>query len=155
MDEASPPPLEFAFEASIHVGEAVDLGGTEGTRRRFVPILGGTVTGPTLDAEVLPGGGDWQALHADGRTVIHARYLLRAQDGAVIAVDNPGLRVAAPPIIARLSAGEDVDPALYYFRTTPRFDVRPGPHEWLMRHVFLCRGIRRPHAVILRFFQVL
>lgn len=155
MDEVSPPPLEFAFEASIQVGEPVDLGDSGGTRRRFVPILGGTVSGPALDAEVLPGGGDWQELHADGRTVIQARYLLRTRDGAVIAVDNPGLRVAAPSVIVRLSAGEDVDPALYYFRTTPHFDVKAGPHAWLMRHVFLCRGIRRPHAVILRFFQVL
>jgi Protein of unknown function (DUF3237) len=114
----------------------------------------GSVTGPRLSGVVLPGGGDWQAIHEDGLTEIFARYSLKANDGTVIAVSNPGVRVASPDIIKRLAAGEDVDPSLYYFRTTPTFDVAAGPHDWLRRKVFVARGIRRPDHVLIDFFQV-
>ena len=67
---------------------------------------------------------------------------------------NPGVRVAPPAVIARLTAGEMVDPALYYFRTTPRFDVGDSPHGWLRRQVFVGRGIRMPSEVILQVFAV-
>jgi hypothetical protein len=55
----------------------------------------------------------------------------------------------------RLAAGEVVEPSLYYFRTTPRFEVQDGPHQWLADHVFVCRGHRRPDAVELEIFRVL
>ncbi len=54
----------------------------------------------------------------------------------------------------RLAAGEAVDPALYYFRGTPGFEVAPGPHDWLLRHVFVCTGERLPDLVLLRVYAV-
>jgi hypothetical protein len=93
-------------------------------------------------------------MHEDGLTEIFARYTLKASDGTVISVTNPGVRVAEPDIIKRLAAGEDVDPKLYYFRTTPVFDVADGPYEWLRRAVFVCRGVRKPDHVLIEFFQV-
>jgi hypothetical protein len=149
------PALEFVFvfEAVILLAPPVELGVVDGARRRFVPITGGTVKGPRLDGKVLPGGGDWQAIGKD-RTVIHAKYTLEASDGTRIGIDNPGVRVAAPDIIARLTAGEDLDPALYYFRTTPVFEVQVGPHDWMTRSVFVGQGIRHPENVVLRVFRV-
>jgi hypothetical protein len=148
------PSLSFIFEATVSLGPPQELGATAATRSRFVPITGGAVSGPKLKGTVLPGGGDWQEIGNDGVTLIHARYLIKAQDGTAIAIDNPGVRVASPEIIARLTAGEDLDPALYYFRTTPSFQVAKGPHDWLRRSVFVCQGIRHPQSVALRFFQV-
>ena len=126
----------------------------DGARRRFVPITGGTVEGARIHGRVANGGGDWQAIHDDGLTEIGARYTLIHDDGTAIGVFNPGVRVAAPAVIARLTAGEMVDPALYYFRTTPRFDVADGAHGWLRRQVFVGRGIRMPSEVILQIFAV-
>jgi hypothetical protein len=57
--------------------------------------------------------------------------------------------------MARLSAGEIVEPSLYYFRTTPRFEVQDGPHRWLADHVFVGQGQRRPDVVELEIFRVL
>jgi hypothetical protein len=153
--EKNPPPpaLEFVFEAVILLAPPVELGVVDGARRRLVPITGGTVKGPRLNGKVLSGGGDWQAIGKD-RTVIHAKYTLEASDGTRIAIDNPGVRVAAPDIIARLTAGEDLDPALYYFRTTPVFEVQAGPHDWMTRSVFVGQGIRHPSNVVLRVFRV-
>ena len=147
------PALEFVFEAVILLASPVELGTVDGTRRRFVPITGGTVSGPKLRGKVLAGGGDWQAIGRE-RTAVHAKYTLEAADGAPILIDNVGVRVATPDIIARLTAGEDLDPTLYYFRTTPVFEVQAGPHDWLTRNVFVGQGIRHPDNVVLRVFRV-
>ena len=152
--EPAAPTLEFVFEATVTLGTPLELGSTAAARSRFVPITGGTVVGPKLNGVVLSGGGDWQEIGNDGLTTIHARYMLKAEDGTAIAIDNPGVRVASPQIIARLTAGEDLDPALYYFRTTPTFQVAAGPHDWLRRSVFVCQGIRHPQSVVMRYFKV-
>ncbi|MDB5704155.1 MAG: hypothetical protein JWN66_1271 [Sphingomonas bacterium] len=149
----APPTLDFVFEAVILLAPPVELGTIDGERRRLVPITGGTVDGPRLRGIVLPGGGDWQGIGKD-RTVIHARYTLEAADGTRISIDNPGVRVASPEIIARLTAGEDLDPSLYYFRTTPTFEVQAGPHDWMTRSVFVGQGIRHPGSVVMRYFRV-
>ena len=57
--------------------------------------------------------------------------------------------------MARLAAGEVVEPSWYYFRTTPRFEVQDGPHRWLADHVFVGQGQRRPDVVELEIFRVL
>jgi hypothetical protein len=148
------PPLTYVFSANVLVAAPQEKGVIDGKRQRFIPITGGTVEGPRLTAAVLNGGGDWQAIHEDGLTEILARYTLQANDGTLIGVTNPGVRVASPEVIRRLSAGENVDPKLYYFRTTPIFEVARGPHDWLRRHVFVGHGIRRPNSVELRVYSV-
>jgi Protein of unknown function (DUF3237) len=149
-----PPTLEWVFSVKATLALPVEKGTIDGLRKRFIAITGGEVSGPKLTGTVMPGGGDWQSIHPDGLTVLDARYALKASDGTVISVANPGVRVASPDIIKRISAGEDVDPLLYYFRTTPQFDVSAGPHEWLRRSVFVARGIRKPDHVLIEFFRV-
>ena len=151
---AAEPPLSLAFGLTVTLGTPIELGTGPAGRRRFIPITGGSVTGPKLNGIVLPGGGDWQTIGADGTTEVHARYAMRADDGTTVEIDNPGVRVAAPEIIARLTAGEDLDPSLYYFRTSPRFMLPPGRHDWLRRHVFVAVGIRHPANVELKIYQV-
>jgi hypothetical protein len=43
------------------------------------------------------------------------------------------MRHAAPDVIAKLAAGEAVDPALVYFRTTPTFETSAPELQWLTR----------------------
>ena len=148
------PGLFPVFTVKATVAPAIEHGVIDGKRKRFIPITGGTVSGAKLSGVVLAGGGDWQAIHDDGITEVLARYTLKADDGTVIGVTNPGLRVATPDIIARISAGENVDPSLYYFRTAPQFEVAKGKHDWLRRKLFVARGIRRPDHVVIEFFEV-
>lgn len=148
------PSLEWVFSVKATLAPPVEKGMIDGLRKRFIAITGGEVSGPKLVGTVLPGGGDWQSIHSDGITELDARYALKASDGTVIGVTNPGIRTASPDIIKRISAGEDVDPSLYYFRTTPSFDVAPGSHDWLRRSVFVARGIRKPDHVLIEFFRV-
>jgi Protein of unknown function (DUF3237) len=148
------PMLNHIFTVRATLAPPLEQGTVAGKRKRFIGITGGTVSGPRLSGSVLAGGGDWQAINDDGITEVMARYSLKADDGTVIGITNPGIRVATPDVIARLAAGEDVDPSLYYFRTTPTFDVAKGKHDWLRRKVFVTRGVRRPDHVVIEFYEV-
>jgi hypothetical protein len=85
---------------------------------------------------------------------LHARYVIAATDGALIYVENTGIRTGPPDVLARLNRGEAVDPALVYFRSVPRFETAAPAHRWLMEHIFLATGIRRPDRVELAVYVV-
>ncbi len=148
------PALEFVFEARVRVDPPLELGEAGDARRRIVPIAGGTVEGPGFKGEILAGGADWQAIRADGLTQVLARYVIRADDGAMISVVNRGIRRASEPVIRRLLAGEPVNPSLVYFRTAPTFEVGSGPHAWLTESLFVAAGVRRPDSVEVKFYRV-
>lgn len=149
------PGLEFVFAVEAQVGAPLELGIVDGARKRVIPILGGKVSGPRLTAEILPGGADWQGIRESSVADIYARYTLRTPEGTIISVVNPGIRRGPPEVIKRLVAGERVDPSLYYFRTTPTFEVAAGPYGWMRENVFVCSGIREPDRVLLEYFVVL
>ncbi len=152
---ATPPALHFAFEARVGVSPAIDAGPVDCGQRRIIPITGGIIEGPRLTGTIIPGGADWQTIHTDSTIDLTARYTIKATDGTLIGVVNRGLRRAPPEILARLAAGETVDPALVYFRTTPVFETPEGPHRWLSRSIFVATAQRHPAGVLLRFFEVL
>jgi len=154
-DPAAPAPtLDYAFTATVLVAPALEQGAVDGGRKRFIAITGGQVSGPLLTGEVLAGGGDWQVIEASGLTRVEAHYFLKAGDGTVIEVTNPGVRVADPAVIEKLARGEEVDPSAYYFRTTPSFKVADGRHEWLRRSAFVARGVRKPDRVLIDVYVV-
>jgi hypothetical protein len=154
QNAAPAPGLSYVFSLRAELAPPVELGDIDGKRKRFIALTGGRVYGPRLSGKVLTGGGDWQSIASGGLTEVWARYSVQADDGTVINVINTGVRTATPEVIDKLARGLEVDPSLYYFRTTPTFDVRPGPHEWLRRKVFVARGIRKPDHVIVDFYVV-
>ena len=153
MTEA--PRLEFVFEARVTIAPTVEMGETPRGRQRMIPILGGEVEGPDFRGEVLAGGADWQIIRPDGAAELTAQYVIRAADGANIAVTNRALRHAPPAVNAKLLAGEKVDPGLVYFRGSPSFACASPAHDWLNRYIFVCTGERWPDGVKINFFRVL
>jgi hypothetical protein len=151
---APAPTLEYVFSVKASLAAPVEQGEIDGKRQRFIQVTGGEVYGPKLEGTVLDGGGDWQAIAPTGLTDVWAKYQIKAKDGTVIGVTNAGVRTATPEVIEKLAKGEKVDPSLYYFRTTTRFEVSAGPHEWLRRHAFVARGIRNPDSVVIDFYVV-
>lgn len=148
------PRLEHLCRATVELAAPLALGPTPLGERRVIPIVGGTVTGARLAGEVLPGGADWQLVRPDGAALLDARYTLRTADGALIDVRNRGLRTGPPDVLARLARGEAVDPAAYYFRTTPQFATGAARYAWLNDVVAVCSGVRAANAVILGFYIV-
>lgn len=149
-----PPALTLAFEMRAQVAEPIDLGEVTHGRRRIIEILGGTFEGPDIKGRVLPGGADWQMIQPDGFSELDTRYSLETDAGEVIYVQNFGIRHAPPEVMARLNAGDTVDPALVYFRTMPRFETSAPDLQWLVRSVFVGTGERYPEGVLIRFWRV-
>jgi Protein of unknown function (DUF3237) len=151
---ASAPGLDYVFSVRATLAPPLEVGATDGGRRRFIAITGGEVYGPRLKGKVLAAGGDWQTILPGGLARIEARYFLKAEDGTVIEVTNPGVRSASPEVTERLARGDKVDPAQYYFRTTPSFKVAGEALGWMERTVFVARGIRNPDSVTIDFYAV-
>jgi Protein of unknown function (DUF3237) len=150
----TPPVLEFAFEVTAQVAAPDKIPVPQG-ERRIVPVTGGTFEGPTVKGKVLPGGADYQLIHADGFTEVEAHYVLETDRGERVYVTNIGMRHAPPDVIAELNAGKLVDPAKVYFRTSPTFETDAPRLQWMTRALFVCTGERYPDGVKIRFYRVL
>jgi len=147
--------LQALFKADIELAPAQELGAGPLGRRRIIAITGGRFIGERLSGRVLPGGADWQVIRADGVAVLDARYTLETADGALVYVRNHGYRHGPEEVLKRLAAGENIDPARYYMRTTPLFETGDARYAWLNRIVCVASGARRPAAVELEVFEVL
>ena len=147
--------LQALFKADIELAPAQELGAGPLGRRRIIAIAGGRFVGERLSGRVLPGGADWQVIRADGVAELDARYTLETADGALVYVRNRGYRHGPEAVLGRLAAGENVDPAQYYMRTTPLFETGDPRYAWLNRTVCVATGARRPAAVELQVFEVL
>lgn len=150
------PGLQFEFRITAALEAPIEQGSWDGLRRRIVPVNGGKVEGPRFSGAIVPGGADWQTLSlTDGLTQLHARYTLQHDDGTIVGVVNVGVRRGPAEVMAKLAAGERVDPSAYYFRASPQFDAPPGPHRWLSESTFVCVGKRWPDSVELDIYRVL
>ncbi|GIX14533.1 MAG: UPF0311 protein [Paracoccaceae bacterium] len=149
-----PPALEHAFTIEAEIDAPRPAGLSAAGERLLVPITGGRVFGPRLEGRVLPGGADWPLIENDRVARIRAEYVIEATDGTLIHVENRGIRVAEPAIVARLRAGEAVAPEAFYMRGAPVFEAPPGPHRWLSEHQFLCRIAPAPGRVRVEVFVV-
>ena len=166
--------MEFLFRARITLAPPLELGETPAGRRRIIEITGGIFSGPKLtavvaalvlarsigasidrvrDASVELARGDL-TVRADGVAVLDARYTLATDEGAYVHVRNRGYRHGPEDVIRRLNAGEPVDPALYYMRTTPWFETADARLAWLNRTVCVATGARRSSAVELDFYAL-
>ena len=142
----------FTIEAELE--PLMSLGRTPVGERRIIGIGGGTVRGRKFNGRVLPGGADWQTIRADGAADIKARYTIESDAGARVLVDSVGLRHGPPEVIEKLARGDNVDPALYYFRTVMRFETGDPSADWLNRIIAVSRGQRLARAVRLDVYEV-
>jgi hypothetical protein len=142
------------FTIHAELAAMLHFGRTPYGERRVIGILGGSVHGPKLNGRVLPGGADWQIVRGDGAADIQARYTIESETGARILVSSEGLRHGPPAVMERLARGDNVDPALYYFRTVMRFETSDPSVDWLNRILALARGQREANAVRLDVFEV-
>jgi Protein of unknown function (DUF3237) len=151
------PKLEYAFTIAIELTGLrwIKPSGT-GMTRAAVYAGTGTIEGPLLRGRVIPmSGGDFPLVRADGVIDFDARYLLEAEDGTVIYMQNRGFRWAMTPEIAeKMSRDEPVAHEDYYMRVLPKFDVPEGPHAWMGKHVFIGVAEKVPGANRIHYFVV-
>jgi hypothetical protein len=131
------------------------IGATPNGDRRVGLVAGGTFEGAKLRGIVLPGGADWIINRPDGSTTLDVRLVLRTDDGATIGMTYRGMRHGPPAVMARLNAGEAVDPTEYYFRTSVNFETAAARYDWLNRIIAVGTGSRPPEGPIYDIFEVL
>jgi len=121
---AAAPSMDYVFTIDVAVQPPIVLTESPRGRRVYIPIVGGTVRGPRIQAEIIPGGGDRAVERAGDVMDIHASYLVRTSDDVVIEVDNRGHWRELP--------GRSP-----YFVTAPVFATDDDRYRWLTRGVFL------------------
>jgi hypothetical protein len=142
------------MKVTVAVAGSQKIGaGPHGTRT-VVTISGGTFEGPRLRGTVV-GGADSLLLRPDGVLELDLRVTLRTDDGALILMSSFGLRHGPPEVLAAIARGEAVDPATYYFRTTPRFETAAPSYDYLNRILAVATGDRRPEGPVYTIDEIL
>lgn len=147
--------LEFALELHLAISSMREMGAMALGSRRMQPISGGHFEGPGIKGVIEPGGADWQLIRKDGIIEFDARYTLHTDDGAYINIMDKGLRHGPPEVMQKLVQGERINPATYYFRSSPSFETTEGKYDWLMKSVFVASGERNPKSITIKVFKVL
>src|SRR6201997_5320817 len=119
------PVLEtrYVFTITARIGEVTTAGETGHGLRRIIPITGGEVRGEGINGKVCAFGADFQIIRPNELIELEARYAFETDDGAVIYVENRGIRFGPVDLLLKLKRGEPVDPKLIYFRTVPKFET--------------------------------
>lgn len=123
---AEQPVLRHVFDIHAICGKAMDVGNIPGGKRVVIPITGGNVEGE-INAEILPGGADYQTIDTiTGRVEFNAVYTLRTSGSQLVNVCNTGVS----------TSGEKGD----YFTTSPTFEAPvTSDVDWLNNRIFICR----------------
>jgi len=147
------PGLERAFDVAARLGPLEDHGMTRAGHRRVVPIASGQVTG-LFDAEILPGGADWQLVRPDGAIEIDTRYSARTPAGEYVHFRTSGVRSGPPEVLEALLRGEPVDPADYYFRVAVHLETSAPRLAALERSIFVAAAVRAADSVHYTAYRV-
>ena len=147
--------LEFLMEYTATLRQPAEMVGTgpHGSRRIF-SVTGGTFEGPRLKGRILPSGGDWLLVDADGVSRLDVRATFATDDGALIYVQYFGVNRSEPGRPTR-PPGSQAEYGDRYFMTTPRFETGDERYRWLNGLVTVAEGKSIAGAVSYRVYAVL
>ncbi len=146
---------KYVFSLAIKVGAPIVAGDIGHGIRRVIPILGGEVFGDGIKGTIFPVGADFQVIRPNGFTELEAKYAFEMDDGAIVYIENIGIRFGPKELLDRIAKGEIVDPARIYFRSVPKFETGAEKYRWLMENLFIGVGARHPDRVEIDVHQVL
>ncbi len=138
--------LEFMYEVRAEIGKPQVVGKSPEGMRVIIPVLGGTLRGPALNAEFLPGtSGDWTTIRPDGSTSLDVRTVCKAENGDLIyctyggrmyADTKEGMALASDMYKPDPEVGKDQ----YYLRINPLYETASKTYGWLNKVVAVGTG---------------
>jgi len=151
------PVLEtkYVFTITAEIGGVTTAGDIGHGVRRIIPITGGTVKGEGINGKVLPFGADFQIIRPNELIELEAKYAFETDDGAVVYIENKGIRFGPADLLQKLKRGEPVDPKLIYCRTVPKFETGSEKYRWLTETLFIASAARQADRVVIDVHQVL
>jgi uncharacterized protein DUF3237 len=145
----------YVFTITARIGGVTSAGEIGHGVRRIIPVTGGEVRGEGVNGRICPFGADFQIIRPNELIELEAKYAFETDDGAVVYVENRGIRFGRVELMQRLKRGEAVDPELIYFRTVPRFETGSEKYRWLMENLFIGSAARHADHVVVDVHQVL
>ena len=143
------------FDIQLDVPTIMDLGTTPLGARKIATVTGGSFQGERLRGRVHPSvAGDWLLLRADGVLTLDVRLTLETDDQALIYMRYQGMRHGPAEVMARVNAGEPVDPSLYYFRVTPTFETAAPQYAWLNQLLAVGVGERTAQGPVYQVHEI-
>jgi hypothetical protein len=122
--------LDFLAALTVDLRAEI-LGATpEGYRINFF-VKDGAVRGPSIDAVVLPEGGDWMCIRPDGIGMVDITITYQTTDGALILERSGGVFDLGPDGYAKVVAGQFSGAPPFY--ATPSWETAHPSWQWLNR----------------------
>ena len=146
---------KYVFTITALIGGVTSAGDTGHGVRRIIPVIGGEVRGEGINGKVCAFGADFQIIRPSELIELEAKYAFETDDGAVIYVENKGLRYGPVDLLQKLKRNEPVDPKLIYCRTSPKFETGSSQYAWLMEHLFVASVARHANRVVIDVHKVL
>src|ERR1700733_10404363 len=146
---------KYGVTITAHIGGVTSAGDIGHGVRRIIPVIGGEVKGAGINGKVCAFGADYQIIRPSELIELEAKYAFETDDGAVVYVENKGIRFGPIDLLQKLKRGEAVDPKLIYFRTVPRFETGAAKYRWLMENLFVASAARHADRVVIDVHQVL
>lgn len=113
---------EEVLKIHVRCTQGLEVGKSRDGFLCVIPIAGGSFEGK-ISGRVVSGGADWNTRKSGGAHVF-AKYLLQAEDGEYIAIENAGV------------IPDDAEDAK--IKTVPSFAAREeGPYAWLNYGVYV------------------
>ena len=112
---------EEVLKIHVQCEDSMDVKDSRDGYLAVIPIVSGTFEGK-IGGKIVPGGADWSTRQKNGAHVF-AKYLLQADNGEYIAVENEGF------------LGNGQDPCI---KTVPKFKAdENGAYAWLNYGVYV------------------
>jgi len=147
------PSLEYLCAVDVSFGEVVTATTPTGTRMLF-PATGGSVDGPRLRGEIVPGSIDWVTVGDDGIGRVDVHAMIRTHDDAVVQLTASGRTVLGNHAAAFLR-GDEVSGDAAYIRICPLFDSADPRYAWLSGIVTVARCSLSMRAIGYRISRLL
>ncbi len=147
------PGMTFRGEIVARIGQRATIEAHGGLSRDFTPVLSGNFTGPGISARLLEGGGDWSTA-VDGLFRLDARYLMQADNGDIIEIQNRGVGHSSADVFEEVSKTGRASLDGVYFRTTALFFTSSEKYAWLGEKVFVGIGREFGAELTLHIYEV-
>jgi hypothetical protein len=144
------PIMELRADMTVRVVGAGPFG-----RRQLFDVQGGEFKGPRLAGSVLPSGGDWMLMGADGVGRLDVRMMLETTDEALIYMQFTGVLEVNDRVIAAASGEREGEYGDSFFVTQPRFETGDIRYTWLNRCIGLAEGRVGRSQVHYRIYRAL
>ncbi len=163
ISDPGEPKMHFCFEITLTFPRVQNINNMpSGAGRGAVYLDQGVIKGPYLNGKIVPNsGGDYALFRPDDTVELNGRYMLEADDGTLIYMQNRGyLWGRYKDSMKKIKTwmfenGPEVSPDEYYLRANPVFEVEKGKYDWLTRYVFIGIGTRQRLGNTIRYYALL